>query len=202
MRMGMSWAELLLLILAGWSLVGFFGVTLSYRRQERRQARRHLIWIGGVWLLYIGVLLAISLTAKPGSIARGQEQCFGTRCVAVIKTEIMPGYLASHGEQVLRVSVRITNHSRKDRQGDQRLKAYLVDSQNRRWYEIPGLEGVRLSTIVAPGNSIVSQPVFKVASDATGLRLIFTHGRKLPYALLLGDRDSLLHPSVSVPLER
>jgi hypothetical protein len=202
MRIGMSWAELLLLILTGWTLVGFLGVTLSYLRQERRQARRHLIWIGGIWLLYIAVLLTISVTAKPRSIARDQEQCFGTRCLAVVRTEMMPGYLASHGEQLLRVSVRITNHSRKDREGDTRLKAYLLDSQNRRWYEIPGLQGVRLSTIVAPGNSIVSQPIFKVASDATGLRFVLTHGRELPYALLLGDRDSLLHASVSVPLQQ
>jgi hypothetical protein len=80
--------------------------------------------------------------------------------------------------------------------------AYLIDEQGRRWQKIPGLEGVRLTAVVSPHSVTISEPVFKVASDATGLALVFTHGRGLPRALVIGDPDSLLHPPVSVPLER
>jgi hypothetical protein len=202
MRMGISWAELLLLVLTGWTVIGILGVTLSFIRRERVQARRHLAWIGGIWLLYIAILLTVSLTAYPRTVARGQEQCFGTLCLTVVQTEVMPGYLTTRGERLLRVSVRLTNRSQDKRLGDKHLKAYLVDSRNRRWYEVPGLQGVRLSTSVAPGDSIVSTPVFKVAGDAKEFRLVFTRGRGLPNALLLGDRDSLAHPTIAVPLER
>ena len=200
MRIGINWAEFLLLVLTGWTLVGVLGVTLSFRRREYAQARRHLAWIGGIWLLYIGVLLALSFSTTPRTVNPGQEQCFGSLCLAVVRTEVMPGYLAKSGERVLRVSIRITNHSGKIQRGDKHLTAYLLDSRNRRWNPVPGLQGVRLSTSVSPNNSVTSEPVFKVPGDATGLRLILTRGRGLPNALLLGDRDSLAHPPVSVPI--
>ena len=37
------------------------------------------------------------------------------------------------------------------------------------------------------------EPVFKVAGDATGLRLVLTHGRWQPGVLVIGDPDSWLH---------
>lgn len=200
-QIGISWAQLVLLILTGWTLVGILGVALSFMQHERKKARHHLGWIAGVWLLYIAVLLTISLTSRSRSVPQGQDQCFNTLCFAVIKTEKIPGYLEGNDQRLLRVSIRITNHSRDKKKSDKRLQVYLVDAQNRRWDEIAGLEGVPLSTAVLPGNSILSEPVFRIAGDATGLRLILTHGHGLPYAFLLGDRDSLLHPAVSVPLE-
>jgi len=196
MRMGMNWAELLLLALTAWTLVGALGITLSFLRREREQALRHLSWVAGVWLVYLAVVLGVSLLARPRVVALGQDQCFGSLCFAVVRTEAMPSYLASHGERALRVSIQITNHSRDHRQGDSDLKAYLVDSRSRRWFEVPGLGGVRLSTTVGPENSIISEPIFKVASDATELRLVFTHGHGLSHVLRIGDRDSLLHPLV------
>jgi hypothetical protein len=47
---------------------------------------------------------------------------------------------------------------------------------------------------------VTSEPVFKVAADATGLALVLTHGRGLPGVLTVGDRDSLFHSLVTVPL--
>jgi hypothetical protein len=54
---------------------------------------------------------------------------------------------------------------------------------------------------VAGGGSIVSEPVFKVAGDATGLRLVLTHGRWQPGVLVIGDSDSWLHRRTAVALE-
>jgi len=200
MRLGMGWTELLLLLLVSWTVIGILGVILSYRRREYTATRRNLIWIAGVWLIYIGMLLTVSLIARPLLIPPGQEQRIGDLGFTVVHTEAQPGFLASHGERVLRISIRITNHSQAARERDRWVMAYLVDSQNRRWFQIPGLQGIPLSTNIAPGDSVLSQPVFKVAADTTGLRLVLTHGPRLPNLLVVGDRDSLLHPSVSVPL--
>lgn len=201
MRSGINWAELALWGLIGWTLIGLVGVTISFLRQERNKVPRHLGWIGGVWLLYIGLVLTISLSSHPAVLTEGQEQCFGTLCFTVARTEAIPGYLANEGEQVLRVAIRITNHSHKERKGDKTLQAYLVDSQGRVWNQRLGLEGVRLSTTVLPGDSVLSEPVFKITKDAAGLRLVLTHGHRFPYLVLLGDRDSFLHSPVYVQLE-
>ncbi len=201
MRTGINWTGLLLLVLAAWTLIGLIGVSVTYRKGERPKALRHLATIVGIWLLYFAVLLGISLTAHPRPIARGQEQCFGDRCLTVLRADPMPGYVPIGDERLLRVSLRISNHSREKRLGDTSLEAFLVDSRGRRWDSVPGLGGVPISTTVAPSGSIISEPVFRLPSSATQLRLVFTHGRGLPNALLLGDRDSLLHPQVFVPLE-
>ena len=50
------------------------------------------------------------------------------------------------------------------------------------------------------GESIVSEPVFKVAGDATELGLVFTHGRRQPGVLIIGDSDSWLHQRTVVEL--
>lgn len=201
MRSGINWAELALWGLIGWTLIGLIGVTISFLRQEGDKVRRHLGWMGVVWLLYIVLVLAISLSSHPRVLTKGQEQCFGTLCFTVVRTEEIPGYLANEGEQVLRVAIQVTNHSHHERKGDKTLQAYLVDSQGRIWNQGLGLEGVRLSTTVLPGDSVMSEPVFKIPKDATDLRLVLTHGHQLPYLLLLGDRDSLLHSPVYVQLE-
>jgi hypothetical protein len=200
MMMGMSWGEVLLLVLAGWTTVGVVGVTISWFRGERGKARRDLGWIAAVWLLYLAVLATVSLTARPRQVAIGQEQCFHEMCFAVMRAEVMPGYLTQNGAQLIRVAVLVTNSSAAKTRSDCHLRSYLVDAQGRKWKEIPGLEGVRLTTTVPPHTSVTSEPVFKVVGDATDLALVFTQGRGLRGALVIGDRDSLFHPLVTVPL--
>lgn len=196
----MSWGEIALLLLAAWTAIGALGVAVSFVRGERDKAKRHLGWIAGVWLLYLAVLLAVSLSARRRQVALGQEQCFRGVCVTVLRATSIPGYLVRNGERVMRVTVQISNHSSNDSRNDSRLMAYLIDDQGRRWQKIPGLEGVRLTTVVPPRSSTTSEPVFKVAGDASGLALVFTHGRGLPGALVIGDPDSLIHAPTVVPL--
>jgi hypothetical protein len=115
--------------------------------------------------------------------------------------EEVPGFLIRDGRRLLRVSVRVTNKGRKT-QSEGLIRAYLVDGQGRRWEESPGVNGVGLNVKVSGGDSVVSQPVFKVAADATGLALVFTHGRWQPGVLVIGDSDSLLHRKTVVGLGR
>jgi hypothetical protein len=201
MALGMTWGELLLLVLAVWTAIGVLGVTVSFRRGEGAAAKRHMGWIFTVWVFYLAVLITVSITARQRSLLFGQDQCFGEMCFAVVRVDTMPSYPAQNGEQVVRVAVRVTNRSVKKVQRDARVYAYLIDAQGRRWQKTPGLEGVPLTTAVPPRSSITSEPVFKVASDATGLGLVFTRGRGLPRALVIGDLDSLFYPPLVVRLE-
>jgi hypothetical protein len=198
----MNLRELLLLVLVGWTAVGAIGITISLVRHERRKAVRNFIWIVAVLALYLAVLLTVSLTQPQKVVALGQDQCFDEMCFAVIGVQELPGYLILDGSRLVRVSVRISNHGKGKPQSERLIQAYLVDAQGREWAQSTGVSGVRLTARVAAGDSVVSQPVFKVAKNASGLVLVFTHGHRQPGVLVIGDSDSLLHQRTVVRLGR
>jgi hypothetical protein len=198
----MNFRELLLLVLVGWTVVGAAGVALSLARHERAKAVRHLMWIVAVWALYVGTLVWVSLTRPQKVVALGQDQCFDEMCFAVTGVQEPPGYLIRDGSRLVRVSVRISNHGKEKTQSEGLIRAYLVDKQGREWTESTAVSGVRLTARVAAGDSAMSQPVFKVAKDASGLGLVFTHGQRQPGVLVIGYSDSLLHRRTVVWLGR
>jgi hypothetical protein len=134
-------------------------------------------------------------------VTMGEPQCFDEMCFMVTGVEEVPGFLIRDGRRLVRVSVRVTNNGRKA-QSEELIRAYLVDERGRRWEESPGVNGVGLTARVAGGDSVVSEPVFMVAADATGLGLVLTHGRWQPGVLVIGDSDSWLHRPTVVKLGR
>lgn len=198
----MNLRELLLLVLAGWTAIGAAGVTISLLRRERATAVRHSLWIVAVWVVYMALLLGTSLAQPQRVVALAQDRCFGEMCFAVTGVQELPGYLIQDGSKLIRVSVRISNHGKEKRQSESLIQAYLIDKQGRRWEESTAVSGVPLTAKVAAGDSVTSQPVFKVAGDATGLGLIFTRGQRQPGVLVIGDSDSLLHQKTVVWLGR
>jgi hypothetical protein len=198
----MNLRELLLVGVAGWTLIGTLGVSVSLARREREKALHGMAWIAGVWVVYVVALVMVSLVQRQRVVAIGQEQCFDEMCFAVVGVEEVPGFLIRDGSRLVRVSVRVSNGGLGRAQSERLMRAYLLDAQGRRWEESEGVSGVRLTARVAAGDSVVSEPVFKVASDATGLELVLTHGWKQPGVLVIGDSDSWLHRRTVVKLGR
>jgi hypothetical protein len=198
----MNLRELLLLGVVGWTAIGALGVSVSVARRERGKAARGAAWIGGVWVVYLAALVTVSLMQPQRVVGMGQEQCFGEMCFAVVGVDEVPGFLIRDGSRLVRVAVRVTNRGRGKAQSERLMRAYLVDAQGRRWEESAGVNGVPLTARVEAGDSVVSEPVFKVARDATGLELVFTHGWKQPGVLVIGDSDSWLHRRTVVRLGR
>lgn len=197
----MNFRELLLLLMVGWTALGMLGLTISLIRGEHGQIGRGLRWLAGVWAAYLVVLVVVSLVQKQRVVAMGQDQCFDEMCFAVTGLDEVPGYLVRDGRHLLRISVRVTNRGHKP-ESEALIQAYLVDAQGRLWGESPGLSGVKLTTKVGAGESVVSQPVFDVGADSTGLGMVFTRGQRQPGVLVIGDSDSLLHQRTVVPLGR
>ena len=193
----MNFAELLFLALVGWTGIGVLGTLISFIRGERSKARHGAAWICGIWAAYWIVLAGVSLAQPQRVVALGQEQCFDDLCFAVTKAEKVPPFVGQNqpadGSQLVRVTVTGRNRGRAKAQAESRLSAYLVDSQGRHWQEVPGLSGNRLTTRIAAGSQMISQPVFKVSGDAHGLGLVFTHGQWQPGVMVIGDSDSWWH---------
>jgi hypothetical protein len=194
--------ELLLWGVAGWTAIGALGVSVSLVRRERDKALHGVAWIVGVWVVYLATLVTVSLVQPQRVVAMGQEQCFDDLCYAVVGVDEVPGFLIRDGSRLVRVSVRVRNRGQSKTQNDARMRAYLVDGQGRRWEESAGVSGVRLTARVAAGDSVVSEPIFKVASDATGLGVVFTQGWGQPGVLVVGNSDSWLHRRTVVKLGR
>ena len=201
MGCGVRPTELLLGGLVGWTTLGVAGVGVSWLRSERLRVRRGVAWLAGVWVVYLAVLIGVSLGQKQKLVAVGQLQCFDDMCFTVTGVEEVKGFLIRDGRRLIRVTVRVTNRGHSAESAGL-IRAYLMDAQGRRWEESAGVNGVGLTAKVAGGDSVMSEPVFKVAGDATGLRLVLTHGWKQPGILVIGDSDSLLHRKTVVELGR
>jgi hypothetical protein len=195
----MKATELLMLGVVGWSAIGVVGVLVSLARGERQRVRQGVAWLAGVWVVYLAVLLGVSLGQKQRIVAVGQPQCFGKMCFTVTGVEEVPGFLIRDGARLLRVSVRVENRG-PSAESAARIRAYLTDAQGRRWDESAGVNGVKLSAKMMGGETVVSEPLFKVSGDATGLGLVFTEGRRQPGVLVIGDSDSMLHRRTVVKL--
>jgi hypothetical protein len=150
-------------------------------------------------VVYLCVLVGVSLMQRQKVVAIGEPQCFDDMCFTVTGVEEVPGFLIRDGRRLVRVSVRVMNRGKKA-QSEGSIWAYLLDSQGRLWEESPGVNGVGLTARVAGGESVVSEPVFKLAADAKGLGLVLTHGRWQPGVLVIGDSDSWLHRKTVVEL--
>jgi hypothetical protein len=196
----MGFSELLFWLLMGWTVLGVLGLSLSLWRRERDKVIRGFVWLAATWAIYLAMLVGTSLTQPQRVVAMGKDQCFHEMCFAVTGVEEVPGFLIHDGSRLLRVSVRVSNRGRGGVESERKIRAYLVDAEGRRWDEPEGLSGVRLTEKVGSGRSVVSEPVFKVPHDATGLELVLTRGWRQPHTLVIGDSDSLLHKKTVVRL--
>lgn len=191
----MRLSGLILLGLLAWTGIGLIGSWVAHRRGETMRFRRGLAWIGGGWAGYFAVLLTVSLL-QPGKIYQpGQALCFPPVCLSVEGAEEVQGFWArgQERERLVRVAVRVRNRDTASSAGEQGLTAYLTDRQGRRWEPVPGLTGVPLSVRLGPRGSALSTPVFRVAKNATGLRLVLRHTRATLHRLTIGDPESWLH---------
>jgi len=192
----MRLAEFLLLVLVGWTTVGALGISVSFLQHQRQKALRHLGWLLTVWAIYLATVIGVSVTQRQRFVTVGTPQCFDEMCFTVAGFDEPKGYLLKDS-RLVRVKVSITNRGHKP-ESESLLRAYLVDRQGRRWDEVHGLSGVRLTARVAAGETVTSEPVFKVDEDTTPEGLVLTHGSRQPGVLVIGDSDSLLHrPTVA-----
>ena len=195
----MKLTELLLYGVAGWCSIGAVGVIISRAQGRRVEAVKHSAWIASVVGIYLLMVLAVSIGQRQKVLAVGRDQCYDEMCFAVIGVDEVPGLVAGDDARVVRVTIRVKNRGRSG-QAEDLISAYVTDSRGRISEPLAGLSGNRLNGRVAAGGEIVSQPMYRVAKDAEGLELVFTHGNWQPRRLVIGDSDSLAHRRTAVKL--
>ena len=185
----------MLLGLVLWTGVGVAGLATARWRGEQRRFRRGAATLIAIWLGYMAVLVGVSLEQKADVVPPGTERCFGVLCFAVTGVTQPRGFLVrgEEPERLLQVAVRMRNTDREHAAAEDGLVAYLVDGQGRRWEPVPGLGGVRLTTRLAAGGSALSEPVFRVAKDATDLRVVLRHSGWTRARLRIGNAESYFH---------
>ena len=193
--MGERLSGLMLLGLVLWTAVGAVGLLLARSRGETRRFRRGAGTLIAIWVGYMLVLVGVSLSQKGRIYEPGQERCFGSMCFAVTGVEEPRGFLVrgEDPERLIRVLVRMQNRDRQHTGSEEGLAASLIDDQGRRWQPVPGLGGVRLATPIAARGSTTSEPVFRPAKEATGLRLVLEHTSWTWARLKIGDPESYFH---------
>ncbi len=186
---------LMLLGLVLWTMVGAAGLLVARSRGETRRFRRGAGTLIAFWVGYVLVLVGVSLGQKGRVYQPGQDRCFGAMCFAVTAVEEPRGFLVrgEDPERLLRVLVRMENRDRQHTESEEGLAALLIDGQGRRWQPVPGLGGVRLTTPIAAGGATTSEPVFRPAKEATGLRLVLEHTSWTWARLKIGDPESYFH---------
>ena len=196
----MSAFEWLALGLEAWTAVGLLGLATSLIRRERNKLGQALGSLVGVWLVYLVVLLVVSYRQPAVRVPMGNSVCFHALCYRVEKVEDLNGFPARNHARLVRVTVRVTNSGKAEAQED--LKAYLRDAQHRTWDVAMGVSGNPLNGRVLGKTVVMSEPVFQIATDATGLELVLTHGRSVKHALVIGDAESLGHRMRVMGLDR
>lgn len=196
----MKVTEYILFGVMGWTALGAVGVFRSLRNGRRTEAKRNLAWLAAVLGAYLVVLLLVSAIQPQKIVAMGQDQCYGLMCFTVSSVDEVPGLIAGDSSRVLRVTIRVSNRGRSADE-ESLLQAYLVDSKSRVWEPLPGLSGNHLAGRVAGNSQMLSQPMFRVAQDSTGIGLVLTHGNWQRRRLVIGDSDSLGHRPTIVKIE-
>jgi len=199
----MSVAEWLAMALVGWTVVGLLGLTVSLVRRERQKLGQGVGSLVGVWVIYLAALAWFSHKQPERKVPMGHSQCFHARCFTVERAEEVQGFPAREHERLerlVRLTVRLTNRGKKE--GQEAVRAYLRDAQGRQWQESVAVSGNPLSGRIMAESERVSEPVFHIAPDATGLELVLTHGKWSRHTLVIGDAESLGHRPEVLVLDR
>lgn len=196
----MSGFEYLALGLELWTALGLIGLTISVVRREREKLLQGASTLVGVWLIYLCALWVVSHRQPEQQVAMGQASCLHAICYTVERVEEVPAFPVQENVRLVRVVVQVANSGKKEaREG---VSAYLLDAQGRRWEPSVGVSGNPLNSRVLAGGTMVSEPVFRLAENATGLTMVLTHGRWSRQGLVIGDPESWGHRPRVMVLDR
>lgn len=173
--------EPLFLVLVAITIGTLITAAVAALRGGRQRAGRILRRLGVGAALYFAVVIAVSIVGKPRVYRVGDPQCFDDWCITVTDSRSRS---ADAGVDV-EVSLRLLNRARRVPMGEKGTVVYLADAQGRRFDPLPDPAGVRLDSILQPGESVIATRRFRLPVDARNVGLVYTHQGGFPIGWLI-----------------
>ena len=181
----MTMFDLLFILLFLSSVLVVIGVLVLIATRRRSAAWKTLLGAGAVWCVYLVLLAASDVMARPLIVAPSHDQCFDEMCFTVVGAQTAPTPMAkSDGHKTLIITVRVRSQSLGRVQSEGGIRARLYDhgqyfaisTQAQSAYELEHGKSPLLTQRLTPGESIQSVLVFDVPPNIARLSLTLDHG--------------------------
>jgi hypothetical protein len=173
--------EPLFLVLVVITIGTLITAAVAALRGGHQRAGRILRRLGVGAALYFAVVIVVSIVSKPRVYRVGDPQCFDDWCITVTDSR---SWSADAGVNV-EVSLRLLNRARRVPMGEKGTVVYLTDAQGRRFDPLPDPAGVRLDSILQPGESVIATRRFRLPVDARNVGMVYTHQGGFPIGWLI-----------------
>jgi hypothetical protein len=192
--------DLLFLLLVLASLAALIAVIgRAVRGRFRTAALLYAGYFGGL-ALYLGIVVAVSVTSPQRVLALGEDLRSDDWCIAVDEATRS----GSPARQICTVTLRLSSRARGVAQRENGVVVYLVDEKGRRFDAAADPCAVPFNVLLQPGQSVTTTRTFEVSGASGALAAVV--GReglnRLPGLFIIADDSSLLHKPTIVRLPR
>ena len=165
-------------------------------RRKRRNAFVFLGVLATLDLVYLGALLAMSVTDKGQVLKPGEFLWSDDWGIAAVSASTEPPTSAATHI----VTLTITSRAGRIAQRENGVQLFVTDDSGARYESVSELSSGQTDALLQPHEAITLTRAFKLPSDAKNARLIISRGLSFPGILIIGGDDSLLHERPSVRL--
>jgi hypothetical protein len=161
-------------------------------RGRLAKAGRIVLGVAIFWVIYLGVVAAVSLSTPRRIVAIGEERCFDDWCITVV---------GINGTSRVRATLRVSSVAKRIRQSAPDTTVHLEDSDGKQYPSRPAGDQPSFGTMIGPGESFETVREFDVPAGVHGLGLVVRHGSTGPGAIVIGDDSAMFHKPAIVKIQ-
>lgn len=155
------------------------------------RAGRIVLGVAFFWAVYLGVVVAVSLSTPRRTIEIGENRCFDDWCVTVERIS---------AARPIAATLRVSSIAKRISQGAPDTTVYLEDADGRKFPSKPENGQPLFATKIGPGESYKTVREFDVPDNVKIVGLVVRHGSAGPGAVVIGDDSALFHKPAIVKL--
>jgi hypothetical protein len=154
-------------------------------RGRRARALTILLRLTFLATVYVGIVYIATALSKQTVRRIGDPQCFDDWCIAVDAAKRVPQEATARYD----ITLRIFSRARRVAQRENGAKdVYLVDADWKRYDPAPVSGEPPLSTLLQPGESVITRRTFELPSNAHDVGLMVDHGSgPLSICVVIGE---------------
>ncbi len=190
--------------------LAFVAVSLVRKRiaTATKAAGLVLAWLA----VYVGILIAVSLTSPEPILDRGQEHCFDEMCFSVQGVAETPTLGTRQASGVFYiVDVKLRNAAGRTAQKPSNPQIWIIDGDRHEYRQMLVGDGDNAGQALGaeqiwtrrinPGDAVEQRVAFDLPADVVAPRLVITEGSGFPTDIIIGDENSLWHAKTTFRLK-